>query len=63
MSRIITAASLRHLSIPQLRALYAEVQRELTQSPSGSPERREALTSLQLISQALQHRYTMRPGF
>ena len=63
MSRTVTAASLRNLSTLQLRSLYAEMQLSLTQTEAGSPQRREALASLQLISQALQLRYTMRPGF
>ena len=62
MSRMITAASLQNMSISQLRALHAHVQRELVQTAKCSNERREALSALSLISQALRHRY-MRPGF
>lgn len=63
MSRIITVASLQGLSVEQLRGLHHKVQQELVQSEPGSPQRREALAKLELISQAIACAYISRPGF
>ncbi len=65
MSRITTAAALQGRTLTQLQALYQSMQQELVCSEAGSPERREALASLEALSLAIaQRRIGMAgPGF
>lgn len=62
MRKIITVQELQHLNISALRSLYQAIQIELTQSPAGSPEPRNALTSLEIISRAIANRSRLTPG-
>jgi hypothetical protein len=61
MTRIVTLAFLRTLSLEQLRALHREVQQELARSADGSPEQRQALAALEQISLAITQRCLNRP--
>lgn len=56
MSRIITNAALHRCSLAELQRLYASVHHELVRSAKGSPERRNALASLENISRAMRQR-------
>jgi len=53
MSRIIKPAELQRRSLQELHAMLAEVNREITQSASGSAERRNALASHENLSRAI----------
>ena len=53
MSRIITPSELHRLGSEELRSLFHKVSRELVQTQTGTPERREALASLENIQRAL----------
>ncbi len=53
MSKLITANELAGKSIPELRAVYRAAHDDLVRSEPGSPERRNALASLENISRAL----------
>ena len=61
MCRMITTQELRRLSLPELQALFRQVQTELAQSELGSATRRNALASLETIAAAIRARQTMRP--
>ncbi|MBK8174836.1 MAG: hypothetical protein IPK66_06070 [Rhodospirillales bacterium] len=53
MSQIITAAELQNRTLSDLQTLYRKAQEELTRSPRGSADRRNALASLENISRAI----------
>ena len=53
MSKLILPQSLKKLSLSELWALHAKVQRDLAKSEYGSPERRNALASLENIERAI----------
>ena len=61
MSSIHTASQLAALSTAQLRALQAQLHRELVQSASGSKSRSEILAQLDLVSRALAKSYVPGP--
>ncbi|MDJ0922909.1 MAG: hypothetical protein QNI84_17415 [Henriciella sp.] len=61
MDRIITPSELKGRSLPELRALFHEVQQQLVCSDDGSQERRNALTSLDTISRAMAQRMRFTP--
>jgi hypothetical protein len=58
MTRIITPADLQGRSLTELQALFRSAQHALVQSEAGSPERREALASLDALSLAIAQRQT-----
>lgn len=53
MSKLITAADLAGKTIPELRVLFRAAHDDLARSEPDSPERRNALASLENISRAL----------
>lgn len=53
MKHLFTQAALQRRSIPELRALFGTVQRDLVQSNPGSPERQQALAGLDQISREI----------
>ena len=50
MKHLFTQAALQRRNISELHALFASVQHDLVQSAAGSPERQQALSSLEQIS-------------
>jgi hypothetical protein len=66
MCRLITAFELQTRTTDELSALFRKVSEELVRSEPGSPERRNALGSLENIERAINARYAKRftpPGF
>ena len=61
MSQIITAAELQNRTLCDLQTLYRKVQAELTRSPRGSADRRNALASLENISRAIARKRACQP--
>ena len=57
MKPLFTQAALSGLSLPQLRALYAETQSDLVRSEAGSSERDAALRNLETISLTLARKH------
>jgi len=57
MCRIITESELTNKTDIELSALFQKVSREIENSESGSPERRNALANLENISRAMRTRY------
>ncbi len=57
MTTLITTNELGRLSLKQLQGLYRKVFQELIQSKPGSPERRNALASLENIQRELNLRF------
>lgn len=53
MSRIILASELQGRTLSELWSLYAIVERQVTQSPVNSSERRNSLASLENIRRAI----------
>ena len=60
MCRMITTQELQRLSLPELQALFRQIQSELAQSGPSSGARRNALASLETIAAAIRARQTMR---
>lgn len=56
MSRIITAAELRHRTFCELKALHRRLLTELMRSAPGSADRRNALVSLETVERAMAQR-------
>jgi len=61
MSKIFTAAALDHYSVPELRTLFRQARLDLTASEAETPERRDALASLENISRAIAKRTASTP--
>lgn len=61
MSKLITTAELATKSVPELRSLFRTTFNDLARSESGSIERRNALASLENISNALAHATVCSP--
>ncbi|RBI76115.1 hypothetical protein DQW77_04325 [Roseovarius sp. TE539] len=61
MSKIFTAAALDHYSVPELRTLFRQAQLDLAASEAETPERRDALASLENISRAIAKRTASMP--
>ena len=57
MCRIITESELINKTDIELSALFRKVAEEIANSEIGSPERRNALASLDNISRAMRTRY------
>jgi len=53
MCQLFLPHSLQHLSLSELWALHSKILIELTRSDIGSPERRNALASLENIERAM----------
>jgi len=53
MSRIITTSELENRNKQELSALFRKVSQETAKSEPGSPERRNALASLENINREL----------
>jgi hypothetical protein len=62
MCRIITASELEIKTNIELSALFREVSQEIANSEAGSPERRNALASLDNISRAMRSRHIAPRG-
>ena len=62
MSRIILPSEVQGHSLKELWSLYARVERELTQSAVSSPERRNALASLENIRRVINSRAAQPRG-
>lgn len=66
MSRIITTAELEDRTTEELKTAFHKAQQDLAKSEPGSPERRNALASLENISRTMRGRpmpKPNRPGF
>jgi len=61
MSRIITPSELQKRSLEELRVAFNRAQQDLAISAPNSPERRNALASLENIRRAMNNRHTLRP--
>ena len=61
MNRIITAAELQNRPLKELKVAFKKAQQDLTKSAPNSPERHNALASLENIRRAMNSRYTLRP--
>ena len=57
MTKLITNHELGRLSLTELQGLYRRIFNQLAQSQPGSPERRNALASLENIQRELNRRY------
>ena len=57
MTHFITNHELARLSLHELQGLYRKVFNDLVQSQPGTPERRNALASLDNIQRELNRRY------
>ena len=64
MTHLITNHELGRLSLAELQGFYRKVFNQLAQSQPGSPERRNALASLENIQRELNRRYARQwnPG-
>ena len=62
MSKLFTASALSGLSLEALRALHQRIYVDLVRSEPGSPERRDALASLENIQCAICSRLSNSPG-
>ena len=58
MCRIITASELNNKTSNELSALFYKVSQAVAKSEPGSPERRNALASLENISRAMRSCHT-----
>ena len=58
MCRIITASELNNKTSNELSALFYKVSQQVAKSEPGSPERSNALASLENISRAMCTRHT-----
>lgn len=63
MQKLIVAAEITGRTEKELSTIYARVTRELTQSEAGTPERRNALASLDNVVTELNVRRMMEPAF
>jgi len=61
MSSLITAWELQNRTEKELCALFRKVSQEAAQSEPGSPERRNAIASLENINRALNTLRTQYP--
>ncbi len=61
MNRIITTSDLQNRKLGELRVAFHRAQQDLTKSEPNSPERRNALASLENIRRAMNSRYIQRP--
>lgn len=57
--RLMSSYELQRRTEKELSALFARVSKGLVQSPSGSPERRNALGTLENISRARRARLAL----
>ncbi len=57
MKQLFTAAALDGLSLPQLRALFAEAQCDLVRSDADSHVRQTALRNLETIGLAIARKH------
>ena len=57
MCRIITASELQNKTDIELSALFRKVSQQVTKSEPGTPERRNALASLENIQRVINTRY------
>ena len=60
--RVISMTELNNRDENELSALFGAVSRGLVKTERGSPERRNALASLENISRARRERMAMRPA-
>lgn len=61
MSRIITPSELQNRPLEELRVAFHRAQQELAMSEPNSPERRNALASLENIRRETNSRHTASP--
>ena len=61
MRRIITPSELQNRKLEELKVAFHKAQQELTKSEPNSPERRNALASLENIRRAMNSRHILRP--
>lgn len=61
MSRIITPSELQNRPLEELGAAFHRVQQDLAISEPNSPDRCNALASIENIRRAMNNRYTARP--
>ena len=61
MNRIITQSELQNRNLEELKVAFHKAQQDLAMSAPNSPERRNALASLENIQRAMSSRQTLRP--
>lgn len=61
MNRIIVGSELQSLSLEELSVVFNKANQELVKSAPGSPERRNALASIENIRRAINSRHTLQP--
>ncbi|TCS59861.1 hypothetical protein [Varunaivibrio sulfuroxidans] len=61
MKKIITTSDLQNSPLEELKVAFNKAQQDLTKSEPNSPERRNALASIENIRRAMNSRHIQRP--